>query len=178
MASQNFSKNKNNTKCDVVLYFNQTATGASFYFTYKGYRNAKWIPQTDKVAGHYSYLGNSAGYIRMDVDGTYTGGPYKYAGAVSYDTHASGSGWIQDQSGTSNTLNLPAKNTAYNVTIRWTGNFSDTATKAVTYSFTIPIYVNPDGTIKPIQKAYANVGGVIKECAVFVNVNGTIKQLK
>ena len=38
----------------------------------------------------------------------------------------------------------------------------------------IPVYVNVNGTICQVDKAYANVGGVIKECDVYVNINGEI----
>lgn len=39
----------------------------------------------------------------------------------------------------------------------------------------IPLYVNVDGTIHQVEKAYINVSGAIKECAVYANVGGTIK---
>ena len=41
----------------------------------------------------------------------------------------------------------------------------------------IPAYVNAGGTVYQVDKAYANVGGVIKECDVYVNVGGVIKQI-
>lgn len=41
----------------------------------------------------------------------------------------------------------------------------------------IPVYVNDDGTIRQVEKAYINDGGTIKECTVYMNVGGTIKVL-
>ena len=38
----------------------------------------------------------------------------------------------------------------------------------------IPVYVNDDGTIRQVEKAYINDGGTIKECIVYLNDNGTI----
>lgn len=40
----------------------------------------------------------------------------------------------------------------------------------------IPVFVNKDGVIYQVEKAYANVGGVIKECTVYANVGGVIKE--
>ena len=40
----------------------------------------------------------------------------------------------------------------------------------------IPLYVNDNNTIRQIEKAYMNVGGQIKECTVYANVNGEIKE--
>lgn len=177
MSTASYSKQGSNTKCDVTLYYQQNADSASFYFKYYGFCQAYYQPPYDKYAGYYAYYGNKAGYIRMDVDGTYTGGPYTYAGAKTSGTHTSGSGWILDKEGTSSTVTLPAKNTGYTVTIRWTGNFSATGGQTVTYTFNIPIYVNANGTIKPVTKAYMNVNGSIKECTVYLNVNGSIKTI-
>lgn len=177
MGSASYSKQGKNTKCDVTLYFQQNADSASFYFKYYGFCQAYFQPAYDKYAAYYAYYGNSTGSIRMDVDGVYTGGPYTYAKSKSAGSRTSGSGWILDKEGTSSTVTLPAKNTGYNVTIRWTGNFSETAGQTVTYTFNLPIYINPNGTIEAVTKAYLNVGGIIKECTVYLNVNGTIKEL-
>ena len=40
----------------------------------------------------------------------------------------------------------------------------------------IPVFVNKDGVIYQVEKAYANVGGTIKECTVYANVDGVIKE--
>ena len=42
----------------------------------------------------------------------------------------------------------------------------------------IPLYVNVDNTIHQVEKAYVNVNNTIKECRVFANVGGQIKELK
>lgn len=41
----------------------------------------------------------------------------------------------------------------------------------------IPVYGNIGGAIYQVEKAYANVGGTIKECTVYANVGGTIYEL-
>ena len=38
----------------------------------------------------------------------------------------------------------------------------------------IPVYVNDNGTIRQVEKAYINVNGTIKECTVYINVNDNI----
>ena len=82
-------------------------------------------------------------------------------------------------------------------TVYWTGSraagvsvavtvgvYNNSASQ-VTKTFTapallaLPLYVRPDsGAVRQVVKAYANVGGVIKECAVYANVGGVIKELK
>lgn len=42
----------------------------------------------------------------------------------------------------------------------------------------IPVFVNVGGTVHQVEKAYANIGGVIKECDVYANVGGAIKLIK
>lgn len=177
MSTASYSKQGSNTKCDVTLYYQQNADSASFYFKYDGYCQAYYQPPYEKYAGYFAYYGNKAGKIRMDVDGNYTEGPYTYAKSKDSGSRTSKSGWILDQTGYSSTVTLPAKNTGYNVTIRWSGNFAATASQTVTYTFNLPIYINPNGTIEAVTKAYLNVGGIIKECTVYLNVDGTIKEL-
>ena len=38
----------------------------------------------------------------------------------------------------------------------------------------IPVYVNVGGTVYQVDKAYMNVGGTVRECEVYVNVDGDI----
>ena len=42
----------------------------------------------------------------------------------------------------------------------------------------IPVFVNVGGTVRQVEKAYANIGGAIKECDVYANVGGAIKLIK
>ena len=42
----------------------------------------------------------------------------------------------------------------------------------------IPVYVNVAGVIHEVEKAYTNVDNIIKECEVYVNVDGTIQKLE
>ena len=41
----------------------------------------------------------------------------------------------------------------------------------------IPVFVKDGGAVHQADKAYINVGGVIKECEVYVNVDGTVYAL-
>ncbi len=41
----------------------------------------------------------------------------------------------------------------------------------------IPVFVNDNGSIRQVEKAYINDSGSIKECTVYMNVNGTIKEI-
>lgn len=41
----------------------------------------------------------------------------------------------------------------------------------------IPVYINDNETIRQVEKAYMNVGGAIKECTVYLNVDGEIKTI-
>ena len=41
----------------------------------------------------------------------------------------------------------------------------------------IPVFINDDGTVKQVEKAYINDNGTIKECTVYFNDNGTIVEL-
>ena len=41
----------------------------------------------------------------------------------------------------------------------------------------IPVFVNDNNNIRQVEKAYINDGGSIKECTVYMNVNGTIKEI-
>ena len=41
----------------------------------------------------------------------------------------------------------------------------------------IPVFMNVEGAVKQVDKAYANVGGSIKEVTLYANVGGVIKTL-
>ena len=41
----------------------------------------------------------------------------------------------------------------------------------------VSAWVNPSGTVKQVDKAYANVGGAIKELEAYANVGGVIKKI-
>ena len=41
----------------------------------------------------------------------------------------------------------------------------------------IPVFVNPDGNIHQVEKAYVNVEGQIKQVRVFANPDGTIREI-
>lgn len=75
-------------------------------------------------------------------------------------------GWFTDSSAgtqvtSSTTVNLSANQTLY---AHWVKT-------------NIPVFTNLNGTITQFEKAWANVNGEIKECTVYVNVNGTIYHL-
>ena len=66
--------------------------------------------------------------------------------------------------------------TDYNAGAAYSGNAALTL-YAQWVQTDIPVYLNVGGTVKRIAKAYMNVGGVIRECDVYENVNGTVKEL-
>lgn len=41
----------------------------------------------------------------------------------------------------------------------------------------IPVYVNDNGTVRQVEKAYYNDNGVVRECSLYYNDNGTIRPL-
>lgn len=41
----------------------------------------------------------------------------------------------------------------------------------------IPVFVNPDGTIHQVEKAFINLNDEIKQCTVYTNPDGTIREL-
>lgn len=116
--------------------------------------------------------------------------------AVTYNGNGSDGGSTSSQTKTYNTsLTLRSNGftrtgytfTGWNTKANGTGTSyaagaTYTANAAVTLyaqwtQANIPVYVNVNGTIHQVEKAYANVGGTIKECAVYANVGGTIKTL-
>lgn len=180
MGTSSYTKTGGHTKCSVTVHFEQTSAGAKFWFDYSGYAQRYWIPTGGGVVGHWAWYTNKASYIQMDVNGEYTNN-YAYTYAHSKGDYAGASGgteWEGTRSGTSNTLNLAATNNGYVITLHWSGGVNTTDGQTIYYSFNLPIYVNPDGTVKAVTKVYANVEGVIKDCAVYVNVDGVIKQLQ
>lgn len=116
--------------------------------------------------------------------------------SVSYDGNGSTSGSTSAQTKVIDT-NLTLRSNGFTRTnytfLRWntkadgTGTNYDagaiyTADSAVTLyaqwkKNNIPVYTNLNGEIKQFEKAWANVDGEIKECTVYVNVNGTIYHL-
>lgn len=116
--------------------------------------------------------------------------------AVTYNGNGADGGSTSNQTKTYNTsLTLRSNGftrtgytfTGWNTKANGTGTSyaagaSYTANAAVTLyaqwvRANIPVYVNVSGTIHQVEKAYANVGGEIKECTVYANVGGTIKTL-
>jgi len=41
----------------------------------------------------------------------------------------------------------------------------------------IPVFVNPDGTVHQVEKAFININDEIKQCTVYANPDGTIKEI-
>ena len=173
MGSASFDLNGNNTRCTGTVSWTKNANSVSFTYSFLGYCNAK----------SSKFVGNNDGSVHVTVDGTRIGGNsnYKYAGAKTAGQGASGSGWIAESNYARNNLGpleLSAKTGTYEIKFICTGNFSDHSTKYTeSFTWTIPVYINDDGTVKELDKVYVNAGGVIKECTVYLNVGGTIKEI-
>ena len=117
--------------------------------------------------------------------------------SVSYNGNGSTSGSTSSQTKVIDT-NLTLRNNGFTRTnytfLRWNTKADGTGTNynaGATYSSNsavtlyaqwkknnIPVYTNQNGTITQFEKAWANVNGEIKECTVYVNVNGTIYHLE
>ena len=181
MASKELStKTGGNTQCDVTVNYWQTETEAKFNFNYWGRAKAEYYNPGGKTEPYWRWKGNDAGYVQMAVNGSYTDScTFTYAKGTWNYAGSTGSTWIDQRSGTSTTITLPGENIAYNITVYYTGSMDTSDGFSVTsFTFTLPIFVNDNGTIKPVAKAYINDNGTIKECTVYFNDNGTVKQLK
>ena len=162
------------TKCDVTVNYNKTATGATFSFSYQGYAEAEYYYPSE----YWRWKGNDAGYVQMSVNGTYTSKyTFTYAKGKWNKAGDVGPTWKPQLSGTSDTLTLPGQNTPYTITVFYTGSMNTNTGFSVSYTFNLPIYINVNGDIRPVIKAYINDNGEIRECDVYLNVNGTIHHL-
>lgn len=173
MGSTSFSKTGGRTYCAVTVYYEQTPSGANFYFTYSGECEAY------NVGAGWKWYTNSQGNVWIDVDGTESN---SYAFVYAHSSGASApdlpnQAWKPANSGTSNTVSVGPKNDGYVVTVHWSGSISSTESTIVTYTFTLPIFGNDSGEIKAFEKVYINDGGTIKECTVYTNVGGVIKEI-
>ena len=130
--------------------------------------------------GGYYFNGNEKEQLRLGVDGAYTAW-VDAAGKISAGTSASGQGWIQNNyfpDARTESLTRAGKNTAYALTVQLTGNGGAAGEYSVTIAFALPLWVEVNGTLRPVEKVYANVNGTIRECAVYANVNGEIKEIR
>lgn len=152
-----------------------------------------------KGTGNHTYTVNmrqsgASGTIRASASGTFTSAPQSYT--VAYNGNGADGGATASQEKQPDVALTIADNgftrTGY-VFVEWntspqgdgvsyaegasyTGNANLTL-YAIWKKANIPVYVNVGGAIYQVEKAYANIGGVIKECAVYANVNGVIKEL-
>lgn len=114
-----------------------------------------------------TYKANGSGQADQTQSKTYGSAvslkqnPFTYSGYgfLGWNTAADGSG------------------TAYAAGASYSGN-SDLTLYAQWKRLNIPVFVNVGGTVHQVEKAYANIGGVIKECDVFANIGGTVKPIK
>ena len=174
-----YDKSGGRTKCSVGVYYERLENGASFYFTYAGQAETYWLAPTDKHSGYWAWYTNSAGYVQMDVNGTYTNQyAFTYAHSKGDWAGTGGSAWKDTLSGTSDTITLGPTNDGYTITVHWSGSINTTDGTTVYYTFNLPIYINDDGEVNPFTKVYINDNGTIRECDVYINVDGSIKQIK
>ena len=75
-----------------------------------------------------------------------------------------------------NTYEVPLKIGAYTIYVACSSP-SQSRTGSATYVTTIPVYINYNGTMKAMDKAYINNNGSMKECTIYVRVGDTIKAL-
>jgi hypothetical protein len=133
-----------------ATYIGKTATGPDYVTKYTITYKANGSGQADQAQS--KTYGSAVSLFQNPF--TYSG-----YGFLGWNTSADGSG------------------TAYAAGASYSGN-SDLTLYAQWRRLNIPVFVNVGGTVRQVEKAYANIGGVIKECDVYANVAGTIKLIK
>lgn len=133
-----------------ATYLEKTATGPDYVTTYAVAYNANG--GSGSTAGQTKTYGTA---LTLRQNG-YTRDGYAFTG---WNTAADGSG------------------TAYAAGASYTANAAVTL-YAQWLRLNIPVFVNVGGSVRQVEKAYANIGGVIKECDVFANIGGTVKPIK
>lgn len=117
--------------------------------------------------------------------------------AITYSGNGADSGSVASQTKTYNTAITLQQNgytregyafTGWNTAADGSGTAyaagaSYTANAAVTLyaqwvRTNIPVYVNVNGTIHQVERAYMNIGGTVKEVDVYLNVGGVIKTIR
>lgn len=172
--------------------YNETLTLRPNGFTRTGYHFTSWNTAADGSGTSYSASGSYTANAAVTLYAQWAIDTY----AVTYNGNGATGGSTASQNKTYGTaLTLQTNGfTRTNYTFLYWNTAADgtgttyaagesyTANAALTlYAIwkknNIPVFVNDGGTIRQIEKAYVNVGGVIKEATVYVNVNGTIKEL-
>lgn len=159
--------------------------------TRTGYTFSKWNTKADGTGTSYasgaSYTGNAALTLyAIWTPNTYTV-TFKANGGTGADTTQTKT-YGSDITLDPNTFTRDKYSfTGWNTKADGTGTaYADEASYASNAALTlyaqwiknnIPVFVNDNGTIRQVEKAYINDGGTIKECAVYINDNGTIKEI-
>lgn len=162
-------------------------------FTRTGYRFTGWNTAADGSGTAYAAGGTYTANAAVTLNAQWTLETYP----VTYDGNGAESGSVEAQTKTwgaplvlrSNAFvrrgfafagwNTAADGTGTDYAEGGTYLADEAATLYAQWTRTnIPVYVNADGQICQVDKAYANVGGVIVECDVYANVGGEIVELK
>lgn len=176
-GSYNFSLDDGNTRVVGSVNWSTSDGKVSFYgHLTRGAFLAKW----NKNFGKYVCMGNSKEKLAVIVDGVSTGSIDAVA-PTTFPTPAASSGYITSYSNKNTpTIKLAVKKEAYKVQVKITGNGTKTRNDTVTLdvSLGLSVFINTGGTVVKIDGAYINVGGEVKECSVFINDNGEIKEIR
>ena len=133
-----------------ATYLSKNATGPDYVTTYAVAYNANG--GSGSTASQTKTYGTA---LTLRQNG-YTRDGYAFTG---WNTASDGSG------------------TAYAAGASYTANAAVTL-YAQWLRMNIPVFVNVGGSVRQVEKAYANIGGVIKECDVYANIGGTVKPIK
>lgn len=72
--------------------------------------------------------------------------------------------------------NADDSGSSYNPGYQYSTN-ADLILYAIWKRANIPVFVNPDGTVHQVEKAFININDEIKQCTVYVNPDGTIREV-
>ena len=130
--------------------------------------------ECQKVNGAWVSYSGGASTLTFSVDGT-----QKFSATQAKRDSQQWSGstnWTNSHNTYDNTYEVPLKIGAYTIYVACSSP-SQSRTGSATYVTTIPVYINLNGTMKAMDKAYINSNGSMKECTIYVRVGDTIKAL-
>ncbi|MBQ7737036.1 MAG: hypothetical protein IJT62_04300 [Oscillospiraceae bacterium] len=165
----------------VVRVWAEQEDGAVFWYAqattqyYDGYID-HYDPDTHQA--YRADAGTAASYIKLEVNSTVSN-EVKAANGTSRGAYGS---WnrgdyrtAHETQDATNVIAVTPPYDRYDVSLIYRG--IQTGTEQVQEAVPLLAYVNVSGTVKDVRAVYANISGVVKECVVYTNVNGTIKKI-
>ena len=171
-----------------AFYDRPTNAGENQYRYYTGSRGSA----ADTVTVRLSYRSSYASDFTLSVTPTLAAATYAVtynanggSGTTASQTKTYGQAFTTRANGFSRTgytfqgwnTKADGSGTAYAAGGIYTANAAATLYAQWEAEQGVSAWVNPSGTVKQVDKAYANVGGVIKELEAYANVGGVIKKI-